>query len=738
MILRSGLSDLLFRTTHLKVTRKESTVSITTTGAINPTSSVELTTRTVRIWHANTYRLENTLNYGMERVWAVAYLKGSNDIALGYDEGTIAIKLGREEPAVSMDNGGKIIWARHNEIRTANIKASVNVKDGERIALPAKELGSCEIFPQSLQHSPNGRFVVVCGDGEFIIYTALAWRNKEFGSALEFVWALDSNEYAIRESSSKVRVFKNFKEKPNVQIRPSYSAEGIYGGGLLGIRSNSFVNFYDWETGVCVRRVDVVPKNVYWSETDLVAIACEDTTYVLKFNRASFQQFLERNGTGSIGQEGIEEAFDFITEISEAVKSACWVGDCLIYTNSANRLNYMVGSNTSTLSHFDVNMYLLGYIPRDNRVFLADKDLNVFSYALPLSLIEYQTCILRGDVENAAKVLPSIPADQRNRVARFLEAQNMKEQALEVATDPDHRFDLAVQLGKLNIAYDIAKEVDREDKWKVVGDAALSEWKFDVATECLMKANDIEGLLLLYQASGNVKGLKELGAKASEKGKNNVAFLCYVLTGDLNKAVSLLASTDRLSEAALLSRTYMPSKVSDVVQSWKASLEALHKPKTAEAIADPKGYENLFPDFKYGLAVEGRLAQRKDKVVPAKEYNEWKGLLDSDLVSSRWFEAFRELTISALKAQFPDGAPEVPAISVKSVSVNGDEVPAVAPPAGEEERIPDNVSHLSMEVNTTGTGSLRGDVDFDDLASYTTDSVPVTEPKESEVEEPSL
>lgn len=42
---------------------------------------------TIRIWHANTYRLENTLNYGMERVWCLAYLSGTNDIAFGYDEG---------------------------------------------------------------------------------------------------------------------------------------------------------------------------------------------------------------------------------------------------------------------------------------------------------------------------------------------------------------------------------------------------------------------------------------------------------------------------------------------------------------------------------------------------------------------------------------------------------------------------------------------------------------------------
>jgi len=39
--------------------------------------------------------------------------------------------------------------------------------------------------------------VVVCGDGEYIIYTAMALRNKSFGSAQEFVWASDSSEYVL-------------------------------------------------------------------------------------------------------------------------------------------------------------------------------------------------------------------------------------------------------------------------------------------------------------------------------------------------------------------------------------------------------------------------------------------------------------------------------------------------------------------------------------------------------------
>lgn len=56
-------------------------------------TSLTVLAGTVRIWHANTYRLESTLNYGLERVWTIACQRGSNNVAVGYDEGSIIIKV---------------------------------------------------------------------------------------------------------------------------------------------------------------------------------------------------------------------------------------------------------------------------------------------------------------------------------------------------------------------------------------------------------------------------------------------------------------------------------------------------------------------------------------------------------------------------------------------------------------------------------------------------------------------
>ncbi|VVC87800.1 unnamed protein product [Leptidea sinapis] len=416
---------------------------------------------TVRIWHAGTYRLEFSLNYGFERVWTISSLHGSNNVAIGYDEGTIMIKIGREEPAISMDvSGGKIIWAKHSEMQQVNLKAlpeGTEIKDGERVPVVAKDMGSCEIYPQTIAHNPNGRFVVVCGDGEYIIYTSMALRNKAFGTAQEFVWALDSSEYATLENSSTIRVFKNFKERKN--FRPEYGAEGIFGGFMLGVKSISGMafSFYDWEQLELIRRIEIQPRHVYWADSgNLVCLATDESYYILRYN--SNIVINARANNTNITEDGVEDAFEVVGEVNEIVKTGLWVGDCFIYTNSLNRINYYVGGEIVTISHLDHTMYILGYVAKENRLYLNDKELNVVSYSLLLPVLEYQTAVMRGDFETADQILPTIPQEHRTRVAHFLEKQGFKQQALAVSTEPEHKFELALALGELRRAQQLAEE----------------------------------------------------------------------------------------------------------------------------------------------------------------------------------------------------------------------------------------------------------------------------------------
>ncbi|CCM00473.1 uncharacterized protein FIBRA_02506 [Fibroporia radiculosa] len=561
---------------------------------------------TVKLWNSGTYRLENTLSYALERAWCVAVHKSSNEVAVGYDEGVVVVKdltgvqLGRDEPTYSMDPSGKLIYTRNNEVLSANLQTIQDelIPEGNRIPLSIKEMGTTEIYSTSLNHSPNGRFVTVVGDGEYIVYTALAWRNKAFGNGNSFAWAGDSNTYAILEGKMKIRVYKNFRERAGAGMKGagSWSIDGLHGGTLLAARGSGFVLFWDWETGEVVRRIEADAKNVYWSGTgSLVAITTDESFYILRFDRGAYNAKLEEGA--EIGDEGVEEAFELVAEIADNVKTAKWIGDCFIYTTVANRLNYFVGLESYTITPFDMPLYLLGYIPSHNRVYLADKDMNTYSYALSLSLVEYQTAVLRGDMEAAAEILPTVPKEQRNKVATFLEGRGLKELAVQVTTDPDHKFDLSLQLDDLDAAVEIARtvpELEAESKWKAIGDRALAVWRFDLARESYEKAGDTSALMLLLLSIGDRDGLAKLAVTAEQKGQNNLAFASLLQLGDAKPCVDLLIKTHRAPEAAMLARTYAPSKVPEAVQAWKTELKA--KPKLATAIAHPTDSPELFEE----------------------------------------------------------------------------------------------------------------------------------------------
>ncbi|CAH8656458.1 unnamed protein product [Dicrocoelium dendriticum] len=270
---------------------------------------------TVRVWHSSTFRLESTLNYGLERVWAMVCHRGKQTVGIGYDEGTVVISLGRDEPAMSMDGSGKLVCARHAELIQANLRSVTFgndgldiLHDGERLPVSFKDMGTSEIYPQTIEHNANGRFVVVCGDGEYIVYTAMALRNKTFGQAQEFVWSQsDASMYAVRESNTIIKVYRQFKELRTFKL--DYGAEQIFGGHLLGVRSLGGLSLYEWVTGRLVRRIDICPRAVYWNEAgQLVALCASDAFYVVRYSVEMVPE--TEPSPGSIEEsDGFEQAF---------------------------------------------------------------------------------------------------------------------------------------------------------------------------------------------------------------------------------------------------------------------------------------------------------------------------------------------------------------------------------------------------------------------------------------------
>jgi len=512
-----------------------------------------------------------------------------------------------------------------------------------------RDLGSCELYPQMLKHNCNGRFVAVCGDGEFIIYTAQALRNKAFGQALDFVWSgSGTGDYCIRESSNSIKIFKNFKESQTI-VPATASADGLFGGNAVGVKGVDGVLFYEWDSGEFIQKIEAVPKDVFWSDSgNMVLLATEESAYVLSYNA---QQVAQSIAMGQVNPEaGIEGSFELLYEINDTITSGKWVGDCFIFINNAGRLNYCVGGQIETLVHLETSVggqtqhTVLGYLAKEDMVYLVDKSLNIIAYKVMLAVLQYQTAVMRGDFDAANELLPNIPETEYTKVGRFLESQGFKEEAFAVTTDPDHKFDLALKLGQTETAHQLLLETpdedkdstDTESKWKRLSDAALKENNLDLVEAASLASHDYSDLLLLYSAVGNLAGMERLAEAASKHGKTNVSFVAYLLTGNVEACAELLVATKRLPEAAMFVRTYLPSKIDDIVTLWKQDLSSVSE-TAAEALASPASNPDQFPDLDIGLQVEQMfLAQRdatKGTGMPGVDYLTAKDDLELNLIN---------------------------------------------------------------------------------------------------------
>jgi coatomer subunit beta' len=55
--------------------------------------------------------------------WVVDTSRENNNIiGIGFDEGSVIVRIGSDDPVVSLSNG-KVLWAKSMEILIANLKA---------------------------------------------------------------------------------------------------------------------------------------------------------------------------------------------------------------------------------------------------------------------------------------------------------------------------------------------------------------------------------------------------------------------------------------------------------------------------------------------------------------------------------------------------------------------------------------------------------------------------------------
>lgn len=244
---------------------------------------------TIKLWDSTTYKLLDTIRYNLERAWCVSYQRGEQGVAVGFDDGAVVVKLGRDDPAISMQKQGWLSWFYKNELHIARLPddkeaaqdalSGVQAKDGSvvnTIEVKAEDFKS--FYPQEVAHSRSARHFSVCGINDYTIHSSRGGARGQSietvgsGTGTDLVWGVNTktNNFAIRtgppgKAPDNVKIMINnqkFDSPTAIELDIGFSVEGLTGGVLLGVKVSGSILFYDWDTRQLVKQISASPKKV--------------------------------------------------------------------------------------------------------------------------------------------------------------------------------------------------------------------------------------------------------------------------------------------------------------------------------------------------------------------------------------------------------------------------------------------------------------------------------------------
>ncbi|KAL0209043.1 hypothetical protein P9112_011630 [Eukaryota sp. TZLM1-RC] len=559
----------------------------------------------VCIFDVPSFEVSNSISYGMNRIWSLDVGIESSTLAIGADDGSMVVKLASDLPTASLGSDGRIVLAKEGEVRLLEprrvVRKGMVLEEGASLDIEAVRVRPVDFGVESVLHRPEGRFVTVVGEGKYSIFSSLALAPQENGKADLFCWAVGRSgvEYGIVDGSrflvfSKATGQKDFNQRLSLSLK--FSPSFVFSGPLIAAATESFVCFYDWESGEMLQRIDVAVSNLVWNnERSKICIYGPDGLFMLNFN------------------EQEEEIFEVEHDLAlTTVQSVTWVSESaliLTQTSPDSRILFWTGGKPLEIEKPSINHVVLGWFP-DLEVYLTiDKNGYIYAFVISKDLIVAFNALSVSDFDVFDDVMSRVKGSvYAEMIVEELESRNEFERALSLTSVDSKKLDLSLKTQNFEQAVDLAVQINEAFSFKSVGIAATQAGYFDIGKQMMLKSNDLPSCLVLGVCLNDVDLINYVKSESINQNDLNSLYLACFLTRDVEGCLNALESSGLVAEAAHFVRTFDPKNVEKYVQLWKNSL-AKTNPRVAESLVIPQ----MEAEFHSPRASEGDVDKKEDE-----------------------------------------------------------------------------------------------------------------------------
>ncbi|KAK2803202.1 hypothetical protein FQN50_007069 [Emmonsiellopsis sp. PD_5] len=543
--------------------------------------------KTIRVWDLNKRTSVQSFKREMDRFWVIAAHPEINLFAAGHDTGVMVFKLERERPASAIYQNQLFYITKEKHLRSYDF-----VKNAESPPmLSLKKLGSPWVPPRTLSYNPAERAILVTSPADNGTYELIHIPRdstgaveptdikRGHGTSAVFV---ARNRFAVFSQSTQQIDIKDLSNSTTKTIKPPAGTTDIYFGGtgsLLLITPTTVVLF------------DIQQKK------QLAELSVSGVKYVVWSNDGLYAALLSKHNVTIV-----TKTLEHVSTLHETIriKSATWDDAGVLLYSTLNHIKYsLLNGDNGIVRTLDSTVYLVRVKARN--VYCLDRtakpiilEIDPTEYRFKLALVKRNYDEMLQIIKNSSLVGQSIIS--------YLQKKGYPEIALQFVQDPQTRFELALECGNIDVAIDMAKQLDRPKLWSRLGSEALAHGNHQTVEMTYQKQRNFDKLSFLYLATGDQEKLTRMAKISEHRGDFTSQFQNALYLGDVENRIQMFKDID------LLPLAYVTAKAHGLTEEAESILESAGLTEdqiTLPSLGQPKDLPRaIVPTFKSNWPVK--------------------------------------------------------------------------------------------------------------------------------------
>lgn len=509
--------------------------------------------KTIRVWDLNKRTSVQSFKRENDRFWVIAAHPEINLFAAGHDNGVMVFKLERERPASAFYQNNLFFITKDKHVRSYDFQKNIE----SPTLLTLKKLGSPWVPPRSLSFNPAERAILVTSPADGGSYELINLPRDGSGS----IDATDTkrgqgnsavfvarNRFAVFNAGNQQIDIKDLTNSTTKTIKPPTGTTDIYFGGTgnLLLITPTAVHLYDIQQKKSVAELAVSGvKYVVWSNDGLYA------ALLSKHNVTIVTKALEQVST-------LHETI--------RIKSATWDDAGVLLYSTLNHIKYtLLNGDNGIVRTLDQTVYLVRVKART--VYCLDRNAKPKMLNIDPTEYRFKLALVKRNYEEMLQIIKNSSLVGQSIIS-YLQKKGYPEIALQFVQDPQTRFELAIECGNLDVAVEMAKQLDRPKLWSRLTTEALAHGNHTIVEMAYQKLRQFDKLSFLYLSTGDEAKLTRMAKIAEHRGDFTARFQNALYLGDIQDRIQMFKEID------LYPLAYMTAKSNGLVEECESILEA--------------------------------------------------------------------------------------------------------------------------------------------------------------------